>query len=85
VWEVLSDPAYGSPTMTEATAKLAARRYHAFITFIQRAKQNRKGAWDSRWTAEAVNNYIREGFGKPAVTGAYDTRSLADRILDYTT
>jgi hypothetical protein len=85
VWEVLSDAAYGTQTMTEATAKLTARRYHAFITFIQRAKQNRKGAWDSRWTAEAVNNYIREGFGKPAVTGAYDARSLADRILDYTT
>ena len=65
VWEVLSDPAKaGNQVMTEAQAKLTARRYHAFITFIQRAKENRKGAWDTRWTAEAVNNYIREGFGK---------------------
>jgi hypothetical protein len=93
VWEVLSNPAsYPSTTwwqtrglMSEARAKLAARRYHAFITFIQRARQNRRGAWDTRYTAEAVSNYIREGFGKATVTGAYDSRSLADRLLDYTT
>jgi len=93
VWEVLSNPAlYPSSVwwqaralMSEARAKLTARRFHAFVTFIQRAKENRKGAWDPRWTAEAVNNYIRAGFGKAAVTGAYDPRSLADRLLDYTT
>jgi hypothetical protein len=65
VWEVLSDPAKaGNLAMSTDRAKQVARRYHAFITFIQRAKENRKGAWDTRWTAEAVNNYIREGFGK---------------------
>ena len=65
VWEVLSDPAKaGNLAMSADRAKQVARRYHAFITFIQRAKANRKGAWDPRWTAEAVNNYIREGFGK---------------------
>jgi len=53
--------------MTEARAKLVARRYHAFITFIQRAKANRKGAWDPRYTADALNDYIRQGFGKPSV------------------
>ncbi len=78
VWEVLSDPAKaGNLAMSEAQAKLIARRYHAFITFIQRAKENRKGAWDTRWTAEAVNNYIREGFGKAPVTGPYQT-TLSD-------
>ena len=93
VWEVLSNSAaypdnawwQTNGLMSEAKAKQTARRYHAFITFIQRAKENRKGAWDSRWTAEAVNNHIRAGFGKSPVTGAYDSRSLADRILDYTT
>ncbi|MGA0287387.1 MAG: hypothetical protein ACO3QA_10180, partial [Phycisphaerales bacterium] len=54
-----------------------ARRYHAFLTFIQTARANRKGAWDSRWTADAVNNYIREGFGKAPVGGPY-TASLDD-------
>ena len=83
VWEVLSDPAKaGNKVMTEAQAKLTARRYHAFITFIQRAKENRKGAWDTRWTAEAVNNHIREGFGKAPVTGPYQT-TLSD-LANYT-
>jgi hypothetical protein len=68
--------------LTEVQAKLTARRYHAFITFIQRAKENRKGAWDPRWTAEAVNNYIREGFGKAPVTGPYVT-TLSD-LANYT-
>jgi hypothetical protein len=49
--------------MTEAQAKLAARRYHAFLVFIERAKDNRKGAWDVRYTADALNNYIRQGLG----------------------
>ena len=79
LWEVLLDSSFGlvgpgwyEPLgMTEARAKLTARRYHAFITFIQRAKANRKGAWDPRWTAEAVNNYIRQGFGKTPVSGPY--------------
>jgi hypothetical protein len=65
VWEVLASPSKsGNLAMSPGRAKQVARRYHAFITFIQRAKENRKGAWDPRWTAEAVNNYIREGFGK---------------------
>ena len=83
VWEVMASS--GGGAMSEVQAKLTARRYHAFVTFIQRAKENRKGAWDSRWTAEAVNNYIREGFGKPPVTGPYDSRPIAERLLDYTT
>jgi len=74
LWQVLTS---GSPSMTESQAKLTARRYHAFITFIQRARANRKGAWDARWTAESVNNYIREGYGKPKLSGPY-TASLAD-------
>lgn len=77
LWEVLASITSGGAAMTEAQAKLASRRYHAFITFIQRAKQNRKGAWDSRYTAEAVNNYIREGFGKAPITGPY-TATIED-------
>lgn len=52
-----------------------ASEYHAFISFIQKARANRKGAWDSRWTAEAFNNYIREGFGRPPLAGPYTTYS----------
>jgi len=89
LWEVLIDPSMGlagqgwwdAVGMTEARAKLVARRYHAFITFIQRAKANRKGAWDPRWTADAVNDYIREGFGKAPVSGPY-TATLED-VLGY--
>jgi len=59
---------WGSPVaMTDARARQLARRYHAMITFMQRAKANRKGAWDSRYTADALNNHVRDGFGKTAV------------------
>jgi hypothetical protein len=92
VWEVLTSTAYGghaAPWWGDAlggdvaNAKLTARRYHAFLTFIERAKANRKGAWDPRYTAEAVNNYMREGFGKQPVSGPYDTRPIEDRFSDY--
>lgn len=35
--------------------------------YLVKARQNRKGSWDIKWTAESLNNYIREGFGKPPV------------------
>jgi hypothetical protein len=56
---------------SDNSAKLIARRYHAFLAFIERAKANRKGAFDVRYTADALNNYIREGFGKSRVSGPY--------------
>lgn len=84
VWEVLVNNTAGPGPMTEAQAKLTARRDHAFITFIQRAKSNRKGSWDSDYTAEAVNNYIRNGFGMASITGDYDTRSLSVQLQEYT-
>ncbi len=72
LWEVLSDPGaypndglfWSDRVLSEAEAKLTARRYHAFLVFIERAKANRKGGWNTTYTADAVNNYIREGFGK---------------------
>jgi hypothetical protein len=78
VWVVLSDPAYypnsgpfwSARVLSEPDARLAARRYHAFLTFIERAKANRRGAWDPAYTADALNDYIREGFGKPPVSSA---------------
>ncbi len=33
-----------------------------YAAFIARARNNRKGAWDTRFTAEAANAYIRAGF-----------------------
>lgn len=77
VWEVLHhfrgfphDHAT-RPPMSEEEAKLAARRYHAFLTFIERAANNRRGAWDPAYTAESLNNYMRSGFGWPPVRGPY--------------
>jgi hypothetical protein len=65
VWEVLSSGSpYIGPTMTVDNAKLAAKRYHAFLAFIDGARANRKGAWDLRYTAKALNDYMRAGFGK---------------------
>lgn len=78
VWEVLMRKVPGG-NMTMTQAKLTARRYHAFITFIQRARANRKGAWDPRYTAGAVVNYIRDGFGRPLITEPYSA-TLSDTI-----
>lgn len=73
VREVLSDPSqypgsgafWTARVLSAEEARVAARRHHAFLVFIERAKQNRRGAWDERYAADAVNDYIREGFGKP--------------------
>lgn len=75
VREVLADPLrypnlgpfWSARVLSQEDARVAARRYHAFLTFIERAKVNRRGAWDPRYTADAVNNYIRAGFGRQPV------------------
>jgi hypothetical protein len=72
VWSVLKNSElYGGgvkANLSEADAKLTARRYHAFITFITRAKANRKGSWDEKYTANAINNYFRTQFNKSVVS-----------------
>jgi len=72
VWSVLKNSElYGGgvkANLSEADAKLTARRYHAFITFMNRAKANRKGSWDENYTANSINNYFRTQFNKPLVT-----------------
>ena len=57
----------GATGMTDAEARLAAKRFHAAVTFLERARENRKGNWDDRYTADAVNDYIRQGFGKGSI------------------
>lgn len=72
VWYVLQNSQlYGGATsvnLSEADAKLTARRYHACMTFLERARENRKGSWDENYTANAINNYFRTQFNKPLVT-----------------
>ncbi len=81
VWEVLTRfdgfPHDGGsrPRMSEARAKRAAKRYHAFLTFIHRARENRKHLWDDRYTAQALDRYIRDGFNLP-ILGLHDTTPL---------
>lgn len=53
--------------MPAQSARLSAQRYHAFLRFIERAKANRKGKWNYQYTADALNNYIRDGFGKAPI------------------
>ena len=56
---------------SDAIAEDWAKQYHAFSVFIPRAKLNRYGSWDSNYTADALNTYIREGYGKTSVGGGY--------------
>jgi hypothetical protein len=44
--------------------------------FFALAEDNRIGAWDERLTGRAVVNYIREGFGLPAVVGGVSGDSV---------
>jgi hypothetical protein len=61
--------------MSPQAARLSARRYHAFLVFIERAKANRKGNWSYQYTSDALNTYIRDGFGKGPITGSGSTPS----------
>lgn len=56
---------------SDAIAEDWAKQYHAFSVFITRAKLNRLGSWNSNYTADALNSYIREGYGKAVVGGGY--------------
>ena len=68
----------------EYRAKQIARKFHAFLHLIKKMKQNRKGAWDSRYTANSINDYIREGFGKQKFENqGYDTRRPSTRFQEY--
>jgi len=64
--------------MNEQQKILAAKRFHAAITFLLRARENRRGNWDSNYTAESLNDYIRSGFGKSSLSGSPYSLSLED-------
>jgi len=64
--------------MNEEQRLLAARRFHAAVTFLTRARENRKGNWDSNYTAESLNDYIRVGFGKSSLSNTEYFLSLED-------
>ena len=72
-----------SGIFNETLSKELAKQYHAFLTFIHRARNNRKGNWDINYTADAVNNYFREKFGKSLVGGTYSNDPVGVRILPY--
>jgi hypothetical protein len=56
--------AFTDPTRTVATYNSRVLGGPATIdAFMMRAKQQRRGNWDVRYTAAEVNNWIREGFG----------------------
>jgi len=50
--------------------------------FLQKARNNRKGDWDYRWTAQAVNNYYREGFGKKPIGKLKSVEQLVQSMID---
>jgi len=62
-------PQSGFGGITDAQRRsIAAKRFHAAVTFLMRARENRKGNWDTNYTADALNDYIRVGFGKPTLS-----------------
>jgi hypothetical protein len=49
--------------------------------FFALAEDNRIGAWDERLTGRAVVNYIRAGFGLPAVSGLDPAAASGDAVV----
>lgn len=62
---LFSAPQFPDPERTIATYHQALGRPATFDAFISEARQQRKGYWRPEYTASAVNNYIRAGFGMP--------------------
>ena len=65
-WEQVAfpDPGRGINTYLSLSPEQADE---AVDLFMQQARQQRKGSWDDTFTARAVVNYIRVGFGMPAI------------------
>ncbi len=62
--ELVSFPGPNRSIETYMTSLGMTPTYEAFM---ERARQQSKDNWDPRFTAPVVNNYIREGFGRPAI------------------
>jgi hypothetical protein len=57
-------PSYPDPTRTVGTYNQSLGGTGTTDAFLVRARQQSRSNWDDRYTANAVNNYIRAGFGK---------------------
>ena len=82
IYDILLGGVTNEPERT-AWAELTTRRFHAAVTFIRRARANHKYNWDTDYTADALNNYIREGFGKTEVTGDYGITNVFSETSSY--
>lgn len=68
-----SQGTYPDPNRTVATYMAAIGVSGGLPEFMAKCRLQRRGAWDERFTADALNNYVREGFGLPPVPGASGT------------
>jgi hypothetical protein len=55
---------YPDPTRTLADYNASLGGERSFEAFIEAARSRGLQQWDTRYTAEAINNYIRAGFGR---------------------
>lgn len=66
---VIQTPTFPDPTRDlekyQLTVENPTGGLNNYDFFMKKARENRKGAWDPRYTAAPVIDYIREGFGKP--------------------
>lgn len=60
---------YTDPTRTSATYVTSLGGGSTIVDFLTNARANRRGAWDCRYTANGVNDYIRAGFNVPMTKG----------------
>lgn len=66
---LIAQNAYPDPTRDldkyQLTVESPTGGLSTYDFFMKKARENRKGAWDPRYTSAPVIDYIREGFGKP--------------------
>lgn len=66
IWNSFNNPhdgAYPDPDRTLATYNKALGGSESFDDFMTVVKNRPPNTWDARYTAGAINDYIREGFG----------------------
>ena len=61
-------PSYAAPERTIATYAASLGLSQSFEAFIAEARKQSRSNWRSEFTANAVNDYIREGFAETAET-----------------
>ncbi|MDX2249418.1 MAG: T9SS type A sorting domain-containing protein [Bacteroidia bacterium] len=75
------DVNYADPERDISTYLTAVGQTGGLAEFIQLRKQMSQSNWNPDYTAQSVNNYIREGFGIPAISNLAEEVSIQEVFI----